>query len=339
MAERAVPSLDPARTQTGADESAVDAEPTPSATDELDDARGEGGTGFEEDGDTDREDESKDSEREEIESLRTERDRLREQVAQLQAEKETTTATETASTGRDQSSLGRDISPAQARDATVVFVRYRSPSAGTLKDAHAGEINRETLRENRQLEIYAGFEQPVTVDGTPYKEFIMGTLGYRFLDWLTGDLLFEIRETGNQKALAGLYDAIPRIDRVEFGGTISGEDQRATFDIVARDRREQPLLVANLDREKGPVSTPKTEQLATAVETASAAHPTITGAFLVTEQFFDVGALDAVDDATKSGLLSRESKKSFVNLSRNAGYHLCLVEAREAIPHLIVPEL
>jgi len=49
--------------------------------------------------------------------------------------------------------------------------------------------------------------------------------------------------------------------------------------------------------------------------------------------------LETVAEATRSGILSRDKRKSFVNLSRKRGYHLCLVEARNENFHLEVPEL
>jgi hypothetical protein len=70
-----------------------------------------------------------------------------------------------------------------------------------------------------------------------------------------------------------------------------------------------------------------------------ASKGTLSSAFYVSNSFFDPGALDAVGEATKSGLLNRGSKKSFVKLSRKEGYHLCLVEARSGEFHLTVPEL
>jgi len=66
---------------------------------------------------------------------------------------------------------------------------------------------------------------------------------------------------------------------------------------------------------------------------------TLAGAFLVTESFFEPAALETAEEATSSGLFSRDKRQSFVNLSRKGGYHLCLVEARNQEFHLAVPEL
>ena len=59
----------------------------------------------------------------------------------------------------------------------------------------------------------------------------------------------------------------------------------------------------------------------------------------MTTSFFEPGALETASEATRGGLLSRNKRKSFVNLSRKRGYHLCLVEARSENFTLTVPEL
>ena len=81
------------------------------------------------------------------------------------------------------------------------------------------------------------------------------------------------------------------------------------------------------------------ERLITSAERVGQSSGGFSGAFLVTESFFDPGALEIASDATQGGLLSRDKRKSFVNLSRKRGYHLCLVEARNENFHLAVPEL
>jgi len=65
----------------------------------------------------------------------------------------------------------------------------------------------------------------------------------------------------------------------------------------------------------------------------------LSAAFVVTSSFFDPGALETAAEATSGSFLSRDSKKSFVKLSRKQGYHLCLVESRGRDFHINVPEL
>ena len=266
-----------------------------------------------------------------LSALERERDQLRAQLETLRAERD----------GPDPQtdSSGREISPEMARSAAVVFVRYRSQAAPTLSDVHTGETNSEALRENLTLEIYGGFDDAVTVEGRPYEEFVADTLAYQFVDWMVNDLAFEIQGTGNEGALRDLYDALPRIDRAVLDGTISGEDNTESFDVVFRDSRERPLIVANLMDSHDPVSARQTEQLITAAERVVNATDSLCGAFLVTRSFFDGTALDIADEATKGTLLGRNKRKSFVRASRKNGYHLCLVEAREETPHLAFPEL
>jgi hypothetical protein len=62
-------------------------------------------------------------------------------------------------------------------------------------------------------------------------------------------------------------------------------------------------------------------------------------AFVVTTSFFDADAMEVAVDATRGGLFSRSSRKSYVKLSRKSGFHLCLVEARDEDFFLSVPEL
>jgi len=105
---------------------------------------------------------------------------------------------------------------------TNLFVRYGSKSQPTLETAHGGNADRSEVASNLRLEHHTGFDSTdAAVDGTPYEEFLESTMEYRFVDWVTEMLLYEIRDTGNADGLGDLYDAIPRIDRAELGATIS----------------------------------------------------------------------------------------------------------------------
>jgi len=50
-------------------------------------------------------------------------------------------------------------------------------------------------------------------------------------------------------------------------------------------------------------------------------------------------ALEAVSDATGGGLLSRNKKKGFINVSRKRGFHVCLTDYLNGEFDLRVPEL
>ncbi len=235
----------------------------------------------------------------------------------------------------------RDLTHSEATEETAVFVRYDSQGGVTLSDVHSGDGDRESLQGNLQLEVYGGFDGSVDVkvDGQPYEAFVEDTLLHEFVEWVLTALPFEIRETGNKESLSGLYDALPSIDHADLDASVETADSTESFEVVFRDQRGQPLLVAAIDGDREPVRETQMEQLVTAAEQAKTATDLLAGAFLVTRGYFDGGALDIADEATQGRLLSRNKKKSFVNISRNRGYHLCLVEAREGSPHLTVPDL
>jgi hypothetical protein len=285
--------------------------------------------------------------REELEAeaadLREERDELAAEVERLEAELERVEEEFGVATGASQR-----LTPAEALEGTDLFVRYRSKNGTTLTDAHGGEGSREDVTENLRLEQHTQFEAAeVAVDGQDYEAFIRSRVEYQFVTWLVEDLLFEVRDSGGAEGLADLYDAVPEVDRAELNGTIAvrytedGTEQRGqeTFDIVLRDRMGDPLFVADLNDSREGATEGMMERLITAAERVGGSKDTLAGAFLVTESFFEPEALETAAEATKGGLLSRDKRKSFVNLSRKRGYHLCLVEARNQNFHLAVPEL
>ncbi|MFC3956887.1 DUF7527 domain-containing protein [Halovivax cerinus] len=263
-------------------------------------------------------------------------------------------ATDAARTGgREAQSVGRTdqggttISPTRALQETNVFVRYASKSQPTLESAHEGEGSRGDLERNLRLERHTQFDaETAVVDGEPYDAFVEGSMQYRFVEWLVGTCLFEIRETGNAADLADLYDAIPRIDRVELSATVSLEDDdtenvpdQVTFDVGAFDKRGTPLVVANCNDSRDPATQGMLEELEADASSVCANYPDLAAAVVVTSSFFDPGALELAEEITTSGFLSRSSKVSYVNLSRKQGYHCCLVESRSGGFHLTVPEL
>jgi len=279
----------------------------------------------------------------ELDDVVAERDGLAQEVEQLESELRRLEEEFGAATDAE-----RRLTPAEALSGTDIFVRYHSKGKATLEKAHGASTRREDVNDNLRLEKHTQFDSAsASVGGQTYAEFLEDTLEYQFVEWAIRDLLFEIRDTGHEKALQDLYDVLPQVDRAELSGVIrvtyteDGQETQAeeTFDIVLRDRMGNPLLVANLNDTREATTESMMEGLITSAERVGQSSDTFAGAFYVTESFFDPTALEIADEATKGGLLSRDKRKSFVNLSRKNGYHLCLVEARNENFHLAVPEL
>jgi hypothetical protein len=280
-----------------------------------------------------------------LETVTRERDEYRERVADLESELDR--LREAADRGEDADG-GERLSPAVAREGTNLFVRYRSKGKPTLDDAQAGGAKQGEVVENLRVEYHTTFDdEAITVDGEPYEAFLHATTEWGFVRWVVEELLYEIGRSGHRTDLSGLFDAIPEIDRVQFDGEVpvtvagdSGESHESrTFDLVFWDSMGDPLFVADVETGRNATTAGMVDSLVEGARAVGESRDTLGGAFFVTSSFFDPGALDAVGDATSSGLLSRNSKTSFVKLSRKRGYHLCLVEARGDEFHLSVPEL
>ncbi len=273
-------------------------------------------------------------------------DRLQSRIDDLETELEQAQTQDTGGAAAAVSA-GTQLSPQQALSQTNLFVRYASKSQPTLETAHDGNADRSEVASNLRLEHHTGFDSnDAAVDGQPYDDFLETTMEYRFVDWLTEMLLYEIRDTGNADGLGDLYDAIPRIDRAELGATISLADddtddvpEQVTFDIVAFDKMGNPLLLVTLNDSREPATKDLLADLEEAASAVKANYPDLAAAIAVTSSYFEPGALEVAEQATSSGFLSRSSKLSYVNLSRKSGYHLCLVESRSEGFHMNVPEL
>ncbi|WP_231183789.1 hypothetical protein [Haladaptatus sp. DYF46] len=275
----------------------------------------------------------------ERDELKAERDRLTARVEELQDELETV---------RERSpgvSAERQLPAEQALTQTNLFVRYGSKGKGTLADAAAGEASRDTVESNLQLEHHTQFDTAgVAVDGREFEAFLHDSMEYTFVSWLVVDLLYEILETGHQRGLKDLFEAIQRIDRVELHGSLVTETEEdgtteLPFDVILRDRMGNPLVVANINDSRDPATGEMMGSLVDAATAVSSANDELSAAFQVTKSFFEPAALETTEDATSGGLLTREKRESFVKLSRKRGYHLCLVESRNGEFHLTVPEL
>ncbi|WP_324662822.1 DUF7527 domain-containing protein [Haloarcula sediminis] len=282
----------------------------------------------------------------ENEELAAERDRLRDELEEARAEIQRLEEELAAAGGPAPS--GRALSAAEAIDGTNLFVRYHSKGEATLAKAQEGSADRASVEENLRLEYHTQFDAAdAAVDGEPFEDFLHDSIHYRFADWLVRNLIYEIRDTGHESEMGVLYDALPDIDRAELNGQVSvtytedGQEHRSqeTFDVVVRDRMGNPLVVANINDSRQPATDGQMTDIVRNAERVGNASNSLAGAFLVTSSFFEPEALETAKEATSSGLFSRDKRKSFVNLSRKSGYHLCLLEARNKEFHLAVPEL
>lgn len=273
-----------------------------------------------------------------LESATEERDRLKDQRDRLQARLQ--------SAGASDGDIGGEVlDPTTALTQTDLFVRYGSKGKATLQKAHDGEADQETVNANLRLEEHTRFDgSTASVDGQPYQSFLAEQIEYRFVRWVIEELLYEIVETDNQHRLRDLYDLIPTIDRAEFRGTVTvgdgtDESREESFDVIMRDRMGAPLVVANVNDDRDPASAAMMESLVGSATAVGDTNETLGGAFFVTASFFEPDALESAETATRSGFLNRESRGSFVKLSRKQGFHLCLVEARGDEFHVTVPDL
>ncbi|ELY89658.1 DUF7527 domain-containing protein [Natrinema altunense] len=270
--------------------------------------------------------------------------RIEDLETELERERERTADADAADSG---GAAETQLSAQQALSGTNLFVRYASKSRPTLETAHDGDADRSEVASNLRLEHHTQFDSAAAaVDGEPYADFLPSSMEFRFVDWLTEVVLYEIRDTGNADSLIDLYDAIPRIDRAELDATISLENDdtedvpdELTFDIVAFDKMGNPLVLVTLNDSREPATKGMLEGLEEAASAIKANYPDLAAAFAVTSSYFEPGALEVAEEATSGGFLSRGSKLSYVNLSRKDGYHLCLVESRSEGFHMNVPEL
>lgn len=279
--------------------------------------------------------------REQVETLDSQRDRLKEERDKLKQQVNRLQSSPNSSGEIP----GQQLDRTEALSQTDVFIRYGSKGQATLEKAHNGGASAEDVNSNLQLETHTRFDaDTVAVEGAPFIEFLPRSIEYRFIEWVIRNLLYEIQGTNSQRALRDLYDVLPRIDRAEFKGSVSferedgGEDQR-TFDVVLRDRMGQLLIVADINDARDPASGDMMAELVEAATSVGESHDSLGAAFFVTSSFFEPAALETANDASGGGFLKRDSRKSFVKLSRKNGFHLCLIEARGDAFHVAVPEL
>lgn len=273
-----------------------------------------------------------------VDTLQAERDDLVDRVEELETELAEARATITTSSEAD-----TDISPDHALSGTNVFVRYETKGQPTLEDIPNG-ASREQVDGNLRLDVVTQFDSnEATVEGEPFEQYLRETSAWRFVTWVVRELPYEIRDTSRENAMADLYSALPDIDRAEFDGTVEAETEdgqvRAEYDIVLRGRKGEPLIVADIDDSRDPVTGQAMESLIDRTDRVALGAETISAAISVTASFFQPDALETAEAATGGGILSRNSKASFVKTSRKVGYHLCLVEVRDDSFYVTVPEL
>ena len=272
------------------------------------------------------------------------KERIEELEAQLEAA-ELAGGTDTTG-GTSTTAPSHTMDTASALAGTNLFVRYDSKGEATLADAHGGEASKEDVAANIRLDTHTTFDtEGLEVDGTPFETFLAERIEVAFAEWLVTDLLFELRATGGTTALSAVGDTIPEIDRVELHGTIElGTDEddepiEREFDCVVRDKRGKPLCVANFDSSKEPVGAELVEGLIRDGNALRERNDSFAASFAVTSSYFTEDAYEMADDATGSGLFSRSGGKSFVNISRKQGFHLCLVDRIKGGFELQKPEL
>jgi hypothetical protein len=280
----------------------------------------------------------------ERDDYREEVERLRERVSSLEAEIDRLDADTDAVSAST-------LDPDEALSGTNLFVRYEDKVEGTLERAAEGRISPSELHDNLRLDYHTEFEEDgVHVDDRPFDAFLRDTPEYQFSLWLLTSLTYEIRRTDTRAGLSKLYEAIQQVDRLDLDGAVDvtvedgpadgdTETTTMTFDVVFRDKMGAPLFAAAFDDTRDPTHAETIRSLLDGARSVSDAVPAFAAAFAVTTSFFDSDAMEVAVDATRGGLFSRSSRNSYVKISRKAGFHLCLVEARDEDFFLTVPEL
>lgn len=269
---------------------------------------------------------------------------LEEELADARAAADAEPTPAAASTAAVESS--HTLDPVSALEGTNLFVRYDSKGTATLDTAHDGGADPAALDENLRIDHHTTFDTAgLTVDGDPFEAFLEDRIEVAFANWIVRDLLFDIQGTGTQSGMQRIYDAIPMIDRIELRGTVDlGTDEdddpvEIPYDLIVRDKHGNPLFVATFEESNESVGAPVVEELIQDGNDIRQREQEFVAGFTVTTSYFDPGALEAAENATSGGFLSRSRGKSFVSVSRKQGFHLCLVDRIDDGFDLRVPEL
>ena len=284
-----------------------------------------------------------DEAREALAAAEAERDEYREEAARLRDR-----ITELESASADADAPERTLDPDEALSGTNLFVRYEDKSGPTVERAANGNVPREELRANLRIDHHTEFDTAgVRVDEQPFEAFLRRTTEHRFVEWLLTELLYELKQVGGRSEVSKLSDALDRIDRIDLDGEVAvGGAEAATadadpvsFDVVCRDKMGAPLLVADFSDSRDPTRAPTIESILERATSTGRSESALAAAAVVTTSFFDADAMEVAVDATRGGLFSRSSRRSYVKLSRKHGFHLCLIEARDEDFFLTVPDL
>lgn len=274
----------------------------------------------------------------ELDEAREENTRLRDRIEELEA-----TIAELEAEEDDTESM----TPSAAYTGTNLFVRYETRSNYTLEDAVEGGATREEVKNNLRLERHTTFDaEHAVVDGDAFDAFLEDSTGYRFSEWILADLLFDLVDSGDATAFTALLEVIPEIDRIEFSGEVpvhsqaGGDRQSHTypFDLVFRNSMGDPVVVADVHESRSPVDGEAVGEFLSESNNIASHRSSLSGAFFVSQSYFEPAALETVADATSGGLLRGGSNKAYVSVSRKKGFHLCLIEARDDSFHLNIPD-
>jgi len=276
-----------------------------------------------------------DAQQRQIEQLQGQVASLEQTVAHQQAELEGEAVIET-----------EELPPRAAFEQTNLFIRYRDKAGPSLRDFRMQNAAIGKVRENLAVEYHTHFDAArTTIEGESFEAYLHEATEYRFIQWVTGDLLALIEETGNRGAMGPLFEAVTAIDRVELYGEVSAsvatEDEPISrpFDIIARNQVGDPLLVADVNTTPAATTRAMTESMTEKLADLAPAIADIAAGFYVTESFYDPGALQVIADQISGGIIPRTSKRSYVRMGRGRGFHLCLTERRGEQFYLNVPDL
>jgi hypothetical protein len=241
-------------------------------------------------------------------------------------------------------------SPADVLEDTDCLVRYETRAGATIEDLLDGDATTDAVRENLRIETNTTFDaDATTVDGIAFEAFLEASLERRVVGWLLCELPSEIVATDSRGALGDLVEALPTIDRIGFQETVDLEEfgdepleeespESAGFDLVAWDTDGYPRVVADLRRSTDPVGEGPISSLI-ARGKAVASRTDLATALFATDGYYDADARRAVEATTGGGILARDSRASYVKMTRKRGFHCCLAEAYDEAIHLTVPEL
>ncbi|ERG99244.1 MAG: hypothetical protein J07HQX50_00387 [Haloquadratum sp. J07HQX50] len=273
--------------------------------------------------------------RDRIDSLEAKREELSRENHELQTE---------LSAIKEVSSNRESLSPMKALSQTSLFIGYDNQKATTLGNIKQDSASVEELRENISIEYHTEFDtDEVEIEGELYEPFLHGTAAFGFVKWLVTDVPFQIIETNHVAELGGIFNKLDDIDRVGCREMVQVESVdssfEGTFDLVLRNTVGEPLFVADIHSSRQPTAAPRVQTMVEKATQVGNINTTLSGAFLITQSFFEPAALRAATEATTNGLFSWSGRRSYRKLTRKNGFHLSLVERRNGSFHFDLPDI